>query len=231
MTTSVSLNYQYIYNDTIRETLLVAETIGISIPQDNVDGRLVSAIKEKQYLTCLSSRLTDRNPEWDIHIPPNRSAYDIRINGIWINLKITTGKTSDNCCNKLSFFRSITGSENCPKSCNWNKWLENLKREGIRMTRNRLTEYHYLVVFKHTNKILFKSIFDLDTYIANPCNDIQINWGKELLHKDTYTADELYMDKVLSLIETIKIAQKKAIETRDKMASIDVSSLVRSQEE
>ena len=88
----------------------------------SVDGRIVSAIKETEYLTALKTSLESSHPAFTINIPKERYWYDIRINNIPINLKLTTGGT-DNAFNKVAILYSITGVEVTRRNMNFDAWF------------------------------------------------------------------------------------------------------------
>ena len=156
------------------------------------DGRLVSAIKETEFLDKLKIKLVEHG--YTVEIPKVRHWFDIKINSIPINLKITSGGT-DNAFNKTAIIFSICGVESKSKNMNYNKWYKLLTETPRKKSRDKLTEYHYLVIHKNTNEILVKSIFDIHTYKSNPCNDLQINWDNEFKHNEYKIEDEDFLKK------------------------------------
>ncbi len=175
------------------------------------DGRLTSAIKEKEYLDKLSNILKFCDSNINIERPPLRHWYDIKINGIPINLKITTGGT-DNAFSKTAISYCITGKE-CKKNLNFNEWYDTFNNGNIKRIRDKTTEYHYLVIMKNTGDILLKSLLDIHSYKSNPSNILQINWNNEFLNSKYITDDCNYRRKILVLLETIQKSVKQSIET------------------
>ena len=201
----------------------------IPLGSSDGDGRLASALKEIPFLEELKRRLLEAHPTWVIQISPPRAACDIMIQGLRINLKLTTGGT-DNAMNKPSVFYSLTGRTDYPYSSTANDFLlevQKAKEAGqIKTVRNRSTEYHYLVKNKTTGAVLFKPIFDIHRYISNPSNDLQINWKSEFEHVAEVTAEADYLKKVRSLVEAYQTSVRKRVESEMKFAYADLGSLL-----
>jgi hypothetical protein len=170
------------YSETIDAIKAACARIVLSYSGDG-DGRIVSAIKETEYLAALKTSLEASHPAFTISIPKERYWYDIRINNIPINLKLTTGGT-DNAFNKVAILYSITGVEVTRRNMNFDAWYGLIRSMQPKVERDRATEYHYLAVHKTTGAVILKPIFDIHTYKANPCNDLQINWRNEFAHAD-----------------------------------------------
>jgi hypothetical protein len=188
------------------------------------DGRVNSSLLEKPLLDCLKDLLLKKDPSMCVEIQQIREAADIKINGVWINLKLTSGKT-DNACSKSGIYFSYTSDTNFPigAGVNWNEFkicMDKAKSEGkIKKTRQKSTEYHYLAVNKVSGDFILKSIFDIHTYKSNPSNDLQINWKNEFVHRD-YVCDD-YCKKQSELYKALQLSQKKSIETRNKFTDED----------
>ena len=227
-TKNIKLKIVNDYDSTISEIKLVSKSI--SLVKSSGDGRIDSAMKEIPFLTELKQLLLERNPEWDIIISPPRAACDILINSIRINLKLTDCKSSDNSMNKPSIYYSITGSSDYPYSSNWNNFLEKLieaKSEGlIKSTRDKATEYHYLVKNKITGDVLLKPIFDIHTYVSNPSNDLQINWKNEFANLEYFTEDDDYIKKMISLLTCIQKSVREMISRTNRFADADMMQLL-----
>lgn len=206
----------------------------IGLVKSGGDGRIDSAIKEMPFLIELKRLLLERNPTWenDIIISPPRASCDILIKLIRINLKLTDCKTSDNCMNKPSIYYSITGDSSYPYSSNWNNFLDKMKEAKaagtIKSTRDKSTEYHYLVKNKITGDVLLKPIFDVHTYIPNASNDLQINWKNEFAHFEYVTEDDdvNYKKKVHSLLTCIQQSVREMINRTNRFASADITELL-----
>jgi hypothetical protein len=191
---------------------------------DKDDGRITSSLLEPPFLDCLKDLLLKRDPLMCVEIQEIRKSSDIKINGVWINLKLTTG-TQDNACSKAGIYFSYTSATNFPnrQNINWNQFkscMDKAKSEGkIKKTRQKSTEYHYLVVNKLSGDFILKSIFDIHTYKSNPSNDLQINWNNEFEHRD-YICDD-YCKKQSELYKVLQLSQQQSIETRIKFAYDD----------
>lgn len=223
-----SIHFTGSYEETISETIRVSKDIDVTNTKSNGDGRVDSALKEGPFLNELKKRLLESHPSWNIEISPPRSCADIIINNIWMNLKMTEGKSADNCGNKQAIFRSITGIDSCGY-CNWNEFLNKLENaksiNRIKFERDRQTEYHYLVKNKKSGDVILKSIFDIHTYVSNASNDLQINWKTEFEHKDHYTPDDMYMSKVQSLIKCIQTSVRDMINRTQKFADANIEDI------
>jgi len=213
------------YDETISEVLRIAKIIPLN--RSVGDGRIESAIKEGPFLDEMKRQLIELHPTWVVTISPPRASCDISVNDIRINLKLTDCKSCDNSVNKPSIYFSITGCKDYPYSSNWNDFYNELKKayenNRVKKTRNRETEYHYLVKNKLTGDVLLKPIFDIHTYVSNASNDLQISWKKEFAKKDELTKDEDYQKKMLSLIECIQQSTKEMIDRTKEFAYADLT--------
>jgi hypothetical protein len=86
------------YTATIKAIKKQAGKISLNYPKGG-DGRLSSAVKGLEYISIFTDGLKKSNPTFAVYQPQPRHWYDIMINGIPINLKLTTG-SSDNAFNK-----------------------------------------------------------------------------------------------------------------------------------
>lgn len=217
------------YMNTISEIKSVAESI--SLKKADFDGRIDSAIKEPLFLSDMKRILLDKHPDWEIIISPPRASFDIMINSIRINLKLTDCKSADNSLNKPSIYYSITGLTTYPYSSNWNEFLDKIIEANnanlIKKQRHKPTEYHYLVKNKVTGHVLLKPIFDIYTYVSNASNDLQINWKNEFIYSEYYTQDDVYIKKVQSLLLCIQKSIKEMIERSKRFAEADIETLIK----
>ena len=188
------------------------------------DGRITSAVKEREYLNLLEKGLKENHPSLKFeHQPADRWWWDFRVNGIPINLKLTTGGT-DNAFNKVAIIYSISGVELEKKNMNYNQFFKTIKECPKKSERIHMTEYHYLVVNKKTGTILLKSILDIHSFKTNPCNDLQINWNNEFNHIDFVTPDVDFKQKIKELLKTIQASVKQAIEGMKEFASGNIDA-------
>lgn len=209
----------YTYSEIIQAIKEECSKINLTYSKEG-DGRITSAVKEKEYLDKLESGLKVRCPLVQIVRPKERFWYDIQIHGIPINLKLTTGKT-DNAFNKRSIVASIGCSDpTISQNTNFNKLYDALKSCAKSNERNPSTEYHYLAVHKTTGTILLKSILDIHSYKPNPSNILQINWDNEFKNID-YTCGD-FKAKTRDLLKTIQTSLKKQFENSKKFIEADI---------
>jgi chemotaxis protein histidine kinase CheA len=218
------------YETTVGEIASIAKSISLAKNlQSDGDGRIDSAMKETPFLNEMKRIILERHPDWVVVISPPRASYDIMVNGIKINAKLTDCKSPDNSVSKPSIYYSITGLATYPNSSNWNGFLDRLGRaktaNQIKKQRHKPTEYHYLVKNKLTGDVLFKPIFDIHTYVSNPSNDLQIGWKNEFAHADYHTEDANYLEKVMELLGCIQKSVKEMRERTKQFAKADLRSM------
>jgi len=212
------------YLKTYEEVVKACATIHMQF-EVGEDGRIESAVRETEYLDKLSHVLLAGNPDFHIERPKARHWYDIRINDLPINLKLTTGGT-DNAFNKKAISYSLSGEDDMPSNTNFDKWFSYLLEMPKKLVRDRSSEYHYLVLNKNTGKLLFKSIFDIHSYKSNPCNDMQINWAQEFLNAEyKISTEDEYKIKVRELLKTVQKSVKQLIASMSNFASADIDKL------
>jgi len=157
--------------DLWNDAQLILNKINFKGKKDS-DGRLNSATLEKTVIDELIK--LDNN----IKKAKNREWFDFAYHDYYINLKITTGKT-DNAMNKKALLYSFTTNKinKIPNNMNFNK-LSALSKMNVKTIRDDKT-YYYLVLFKDKRIPIIKSMIDIQNYVSNPCNFLQINWNKE----------------------------------------------------
>ena len=186
------------------------------------DGRIISAVKENEYLSLLEKGLKEHHSSLKFENQPvERWWWDFRVNEIPFNLKITNGGT-DNAFSKVAIIYTITGKEVEKKNMNFNKFFNVLKKYPRKNDRNQMTEYHYLVVNKNDGNVLLKSILDIHTFKSNPCNVLQINWSNEFKYIDFVIPDVNFKEKILQLIKTIQSSIKQEIASKIDFANANI---------
>ena len=211
------------YIATINMIREVCGKINITFSKEG-DGRLTSAVKETEYLKLLEKGLKEIDPSIKFeHQPAHRHWWDLRVNGIPFDLKLTTGGR-DNAINKKSILYTISGKE-YSKNMNFNDFIKNISSCQKKSKRDTMTEYHYLVVNKNTGTILLKSMLDIHTFNTNPSNIIQINWKNEFKHIDYLTPDLDFNKKMKELLKLIQKSIKQKIKTIQDFANADIDTL------
>lgn len=211
------------YNETIEAIRQACNTINLSYNDtDCDDGRIASAVKEKEYLDALDAELNNQHPSIIIERPKERWWYDVRINQIPINLKLTTGCT-DNAFNKVAIMYTLTGNENAKKNMNYDAWYVALKSATRKQVRDPATEYHYLAVNKKNGDVLLKSILDIHTYKTNPCNILQINWTGEFKNREFAILDQNFREKECELLKAIQKSIIQSIQSMTLFANANLS--------
>jgi len=219
--TESSSSSSYSYAQIIQAIQDESVEIYIEYPTEG-DGRITSSIKETEYLSLLEKRLKETHPKLEFETQPReRYWWDFRVNKIPFNLKLTTGGT-DNAFNKVAIIYSISGIEIKNKNMNYNKFFKILKEYPKKNTRDRMTEYHYLVINKTNGKVLVKSIFDIHSYKSNPSNDLQIDWSNEFKYIEFVIPDMNVKEKIQELIKTIQISVQKAIAGMIEFSNADI---------
>lgn len=218
----LKMNYEH-WVKKVKHACGLIERIGSNVV-NHTDGRIVSAMNEQGILTLLENKLLEINPETIIYIPKHRHWYDIMIDGIPINLKLTTGGT-DNAFNKNALLFSLTGKIDDKNCGSFDKLLKRIQTYKLKTSRDKLTEYHYLVIHKETGRFLLKSMFDISVYASNPCNILQINWKNEFANLFYETEPEDYVDKVKELIKTIQTSILMDMESKREFANMECSTL------
>jgi hypothetical protein len=212
------------YSDTIQAIKSECSKINMSFSKEG-DGRLISAVKESEYLNTLKTNLLNY-PEITVEIPKDRYWYDIKINNIPINLKITSGSSADNAFNKVAIIYTISGQETSKKNMNYNQWFKLIQDAPKKTVRDKMTEYHYLVVHKDTGMILLKSILDIQSYKTNPCNILQINWNNEFKYVDSYIPDTHFKQKIRVLLQTVQASLNQYVNSMNEFCEADITTMV-----
>lgn len=201
------------YTTTIKIIQEACDKIVLKLDK-NPDGRLVSAVSETAYLARLKENLPKDST---VVMPSIRCWYDIMINKIPFNLKITTCGT-DNVFNKCAVVYTLTGIEH-KNIKTYNRMYELLS--PIKKARVHETEYHFIVVNKIDGHVIIRSLLDVE-YKSNPLNIIQINWKNEF---KTPCLKHEYSTQVDKLLTTIQKSLKQYQSSFDKFIAADMSKL------
>ena len=182
----------------------------LSLPSTQKDGRINSSMNETWYLKKITSYLHQYEPQLNVHCSMSREWYDISVDGIPINLKLTMGGT-DNAFNKTSIDYTISGKIPERKKISYNEWMSRLRNEFGHMTnvRDFHGEYHFLAIDKIDGKHCFKSMIDIQSYRSNPSNILQICWKSEFDGDDKKSIRHLKLvDKREKLLDILSLVQQ-----------------------
>jgi hypothetical protein len=150
--------------------------IATSLVNSALDGRVASSLVEPYVLQSLKAVCEENNLR--VEIPPARHWFDIRIENIPINLKVTTGGV-DNAFNKTAIYYSLVGREPSGTVNTFDQFYREIVAGEWKALRDPKSEYHYLVIDKTTGGFLFRSLLDIEGLHPNPHNTLQIHWKHE----------------------------------------------------
>jgi hypothetical protein len=174
----------------------------------NSDGRINSIYDENMVIRILEQKYGNayvRKPD------KSRNWYDVKIKSSrhWIpcNIKVSTGGTDNALCKKaLVYSLSTLPEDKIPKSMSFNKMID-LIEQNKNNTRNILKEYYYIYVDKKDGTVMIKSLCDIENYVSNPQNWLQINWAKEKktsLGEDLIDLDSSYIRVRSTLADSLQ---------------------------
>lgn len=207
------------YQSTLCALREISKHIKIDFNREG-DGRLESAVLEREYLDLLERLLLERYPNFTFTQAKARHWYDFMVNQIPFNLKLSKGDTADNAFNKVAAIYSITGQDPKSHSMNFNKFWDRIKNDINRTDRIKEKEYHYFVVDKSNGDTLIKSLFDIKTYKSNPSNTMQINWRNEFQNIEYQTSD--FVEKKKELIRTIQISERNRAHASENFRNAEI---------
>jgi hypothetical protein len=156
------------------------ETIANNLVFSNAynDGRVNSVKDEASVIKLLKDEYGD-----DIIEPPPRTWFDVAYKSpnvtYYINIKCSTGKTDNAFCKKAVIYSLCDiEPENVKGNINYNT-LMTIIAESMKTSRDVRKEYFYLYIDKNDGNVFLKSILDIQNFVSNPINILQINWKKE----------------------------------------------------
>ena len=150
----------------------------VKLPSGGEDLRADSSRAEKQVVQFLQNA-----GSWDEVYSPavdsgnNRSWYDARIEGYFVDIKISQCKASDNTNAKKAIYYFLTGVKADHVPHNTDQFFKSMKKKE-RPDEKR--DYYYLIVNKNKpTDVLFVSLKGLAHCMPAPNNlPFQSNWGK-----------------------------------------------------
>jgi len=144
-----------------------------TLPTSHEDGRVNSSLGEDTVIELLISEYGDLIES----APKARHWYDLKICGMPVNIKITTGKGADNVSSKKGLYYALTGKDPSGVSDSWETFLNELKN-NIKTTEK---DYYFLVINKtDPSKVTHTSIKKIKNLTANANNlPFQKKWKFE----------------------------------------------------
>jgi hypothetical protein len=172
------------------------------------DGRINSITDEDHIINLLETKFGDllvrpsSTRHWydfiihDIQQQGTNTNTNTKTEGISIpcNLKISQGGTNNALSKKAIVYTFSTLDEkDIPSNMSFNKMIdliENNKRSERSDDYNK--EYIYIYIDKKDRTVLVRSICDVQNYVSNPQNWLQINWTKEKqIHDNDLSRDDI----------------------------------------
>lgn len=147
------------------------------------DGRVVSLAKEDVIRDALMSNfdcVKGKNRQWfDIAITSESGEMN------YCNIKISSGETPDNAFQKKGIVHSLTNlhESRIPGSMSINEMHRLLMNHPL-VERDYEREYYFIYIDKKDNTVIIRSLCDIEHFVPNSCNYLQIAWKKEKQRKD-----------------------------------------------
>jgi len=182
------------------------------------DGRIDSAIDENRVVDAIKTLF--KPSQIRLTSAKSRCWYDIMIGDIPINIKITSGRASDNIFCKKGVFYTLCGTIYNEYALNYNDWFQKILEHGIVRERTRNLEYHFLVLFKNSGRVMFKSILDIQCLCVNPTNILQVNWNTESSCKKLIRANSK-----TELLQKVQFALRLSLLNSATFTDADLSNL------
>lgn len=192
--------------DVMTDMKIFLESNKVELCTDSVDGRTNSCIDEDRIVEKLLKKFPDI-----IVVPKIRMWYDILVRDYkfgWIpvNIKTTTGFTSDNVGN-LSICVQAYTDEVLSKEIMHNNGkmykvlLEKLQKKEYNNTPGK--DYYFLVVNKENGEVIVNSVLGLSKLTSNNNNlPFQVKWKNNKIYKPKSIKDSVEM-----FLETVKKPQ------------------------
>lgn len=159
----------------LREVAAYLARQQILLPQDAVDGRVASALGETEVINALRAA-----GSWKIEAPSeersdNRAWYDLKIDGHYCDIKISTLRTNDNTNAKKAIYYFLTGITPDDIPPHNNVFFRSMADQE-RADEER--DYYYLVLNKEEPRdVFFTSLRGLAQCHPAPNNlPFQVRW-------------------------------------------------------
>ena len=145
------------------------------------DGRLDSAESESDVIKHLHSLFDDTEVKV-VDAPKPRFWYDVffELDGkrYYTNVKVTTGKQSDNVSSKFGLFYTLTGILPDEVNENINNWGPYNKKLLENLNYNTDADYYFVIYFKESQTFLVTSLKRIQTLSSNGSNlPFQCKWS------------------------------------------------------
>ena len=169
------------------------------------EGRLNSIHDERYIIKLLTTKFA--SSQHKIQKPKSsRSWYDfiLYIDGFPVpcNIKVARGGRSNALCkNAIVYSFSTLAIDKIPTYMSFNKMVQ-LIAENKKAERDN-KEYYYIYVDKIDSTIIVRSLCDIQHYVSNPQNWLQIDWDKEkkVQHGEPDSLDMSY-DRIRKTLRT-----------------------------
>jgi len=184
----------------------------------NTDGRINSIYDENMIIRILEKHYGDayvRRPT------QSRNWYDVKVKSqyTWIpfNIKVSTGGTDNALCKKAFVYSLSTLTEDeIPAAMSFNKMIE-LVENNKNTDREIEKEYYYIYIDKKDGTVMVKSMCDIQYYVANAQNWLQINWSKEKQHPANDGPIESVDESYARIRKVMGDSLRKLLNTSDKL--------------
>lgn len=163
---------------TLQEVVDYLKSQIIVLPSGSGDGRTDSTFAE----THIVKMLKEAN-KWNIYSPNketnnNRAWYDVKIDGLYIDIKVSRCAGNDNTQAKKAIYYLLTGNENVESIPERGDAFFQMMKENE--NPDEIRDYYYLVINKNDTNDIFaislKGITDCSIAPNNP--PFQVNWNK-----------------------------------------------------
>lgn len=163
--------------DALQEIAEAITQSKLKLPQGTGDARRDSATAEEKIISWLQNQKQQR---WIIHSPNidaehNREWYDLTINGLYCDIKVSELAGADNTNAKGAVYYFLTGkNENIP-----NRWDRFFKEMAENENPSEERDFYFIVIYKKTMEtfiVSLKGIGAIRPAHNNP--PFQCEWSK-----------------------------------------------------
>jgi hypothetical protein len=193
----------------------------------SVDGRVDSVFAEDTVISYVKAAVKHCSGVV-VAVPKARHWHDIAVKWpgmerpYYFNIKVSTGG-NDNACNKKALvccFSTLEESK-IPNSMTLNAMYDLIEehRKTLRPA-DHSGEYFYLYVDKLDGTVLIRSLCDIQAWVANPHNLLQINWTQEKKGGRRRTNGRRLAPIKTRVFGHLKTAVRKYVESCDRFLTL-----------